>query len=92
MSEQPNREIERRIVQPSEYKDTLAEVETKIRDLDTDFARIRIEPVKRGEHNANKKLAALVDETDHCLNCGDDVGEAGFCDYGCLMEWGGSDE
>lgn len=85
-------EIERRIVQPSEYEDTLAEVETKLRGLDTDFARIRIEPVKRGEHNANEKFAALVDETDHCLNCGDDVDEGGFCDYDCFMKWGGSDE
>jgi len=84
-----NIETERRIVQKSEIHDLLAELETAIRDCETDFARVTIEPVTAEKHKANKKFAKAVEETDVCLSCGDPIEEGGFCSYSCLVNSGG---
>ena len=86
-----SRELERRVVQPSEYDDVLAEVETYLRDIDSVFVRVTVEPVTAEKHAANVRLAELVDETDWCLNCQEPVDEGGFCGYQCFTEWGADD-
>lgn len=84
-------EIERRIAQETEIHDLLAEVETEIRSLDTQFARIRVEPVVFEQHKANEKLAAAVENTSHCLYCGKSVEEGGFCGYDCFISYSNTD-
>ena len=85
------KEIERRVVQPSEFHDTLAEVETAIKGVDTDFVRISIEPVTAEKHNANKALVEAVRETDVCLGCGEPIDEGGFCGLSCLKSLNSGD-
>lgn len=81
-------EIERRIVQETEMHDILAEIETQLRQIETGFARVTIEPVTVEKHRANERLAKAVKETDVCLNCGDPIDKGGFCGYQCLTEVG----
>jgi len=81
-------EVERRIVQETEINDLLAEVETQLRQVETGFARVTIEPVSAQKHKANEQLAKAVEETDVCLNCGDSIDSGGFCGYQCLKEVG----
>jgi predicted aldo/keto reductase-like oxidoreductase len=79
-------EIERRVVQPSEFHDTLAEVETAIKAVDTDFVRITVAPVTAEKHKANEAFVNAVRETDVCLGCGEPIDEGGFCGIKCLTE------
>lgn len=83
-------EITERIVQPTEVHDTLARVETLIRELDDPFVRVTIEPVTAEEHSANQALEEAIANTDECLNCGVELDEGGFCGLACLQAWGGS--
>lgn len=92
MTESDYYELENRVVQPTEIHDTLAEVETYIRTVDTGFVRITVEPVTAEKHTANQRLAQAVAETDVCLSCGDEVADGGFCNYSCLQSWGETDE
>jgi hypothetical protein len=84
-------EYEGRIVQETEIHDLLADVEGAIRSIDSGFARVTIEPVTAEKHKANKKLAEAVEETDHCLGCGDPIDEGGFCGFDCLQSMGTGD-
>jgi hypothetical protein len=83
-------ETEERVVQESEIHDTLAGVETAIRDLDEPFVRITVAPVTAEKHQANQALYDLVTEADECQNCGEPIDEGAWCGYSCLMEWGGA--
>lgn len=85
-------ELEERVVQETEIHDTLSDVESFIRSVETDFVRITVEPVTADKHQANQRLAQAVAETDVCLSCGEPIDEGGFCNYTCLTSWGGEDE
>jgi hypothetical protein len=85
------RELEERVVQPTEIHDTLAQVETMIRDLDEPFVRVTVEGVTAEKHAANRALVDAIEEADGCLNCGAELEEGGFCGLTCLQEWDGDD-
>jgi succinate dehydrogenase/fumarate reductase-like Fe-S protein len=78
-----------RAVQPTEIHDLLADVEDMIRATDAPYIRVTVEAVSAEQRRANKKLAAEVEETDTCLNCGDEIRKGGFCSFDCFVSMGG---
>lgn len=81
-----------RAVQPTEIHDLLADVEDMMQAIDAPFIRVTVEGVSAEQRRANQKLAAAVDETDICLNCGDKIEEGGFCSFNCFLSMGGEGE
>jgi hypothetical protein len=89
--ESRTRETVRRAIQPTEIQGLLADVEDMVRATDDPFIRVTVEGVSAEQRRANQKLAAAIDETDTCLNCGNEIAEGGFCSFDCFVSMGGGD-